>query len=85
MADESTKPEQTEEKPKRVKSAPADSVKVSLNPDFAADGDVFVAAAGIDPADADEHGRVKVSNTAKAVSKATAAALSASPAVKVEE
>lgn len=85
MSDESTKPEKAEDKPKKAKSAPADSVKVSLNADFAADGDVFVSAAGIDPADADESGRVKISSTPTAVSRATASALSASPAVKVEE
>lgn len=85
MADESTKSEQVEDKPKKAKPAPEGSVKVVLDSAFSAKGDVFVAAAGIDAADADDDGRVKVSTTAKAVSATTAAALSASPAVKVEE
>lgn len=83
MADESSTPEKVEDKPK--KAAPKDGVKVSLDPDFAADGDVFVSVVGIDPADADADGRVKLTASGKTVSRATATALSASPAVKVEE
>ena len=80
MSDES-KTSKSEDKPK---SAPAKSgVKVSLNPDFDADGSVFVAVAGIDAADADADGRVEITAAGKTVSPQTASALSASPAVKV--
>lgn len=82
MSDEA-KAAAAEDKPK--KSAPKkEGVKVSLNPDFGAEGSVFVSAAGFDPADTDEDGRVEVTAAGVTVSPQTASALSASPAVKVE-
>lgn len=80
MSDEA-KTAKVEDKPK--KAAPKDGVKVSLNPDFGADGSVFVSVAGIDPADADSEGRVEITAAGVTVSPKTASALSASPAVKV--
>jgi hypothetical protein len=80
MSDEA-KAVKAEDKPK--KAASKEGVKVSLNPDFAADGSVFVSVVGVDPADADSDGRVEITAAGKTVSPQTASALSASPAVKV--
>ena len=80
---EEVKAKKAEDKPK--KPAAKDGVKVSLDPDFTTEGSVFVSAAGFDPADADADGRVEVPAAGVVVSPQTASALSASPAVKVEE
>lgn len=80
MSDEA-KTSKSEDKPK--KSAAKEGVKVSLNPDYKSDGPVFVSVQGIDPADADEDGRVEITAAGKTVSAKTASALSACRAVKV--
>jgi len=80
MSDE-VKAVKADDKPK--KSTPKEGVKVSLNPDFDADGPVFVSVEGVDAADADADGRVEITSAGTTVSPQTASALSASPAVKV--
>lgn len=80
MSDE-VKTSKSEDKPK--KSAVKEGVKVSLNPDFEAEGSVFVASVGLDPADVDADGRVEITAAGTTVSPQTAAALSACRAVKV--
>lgn len=80
MSDEA-KTSKSEDKPK--KSAAKEGVKVSLNPDFAAEGSVFIATAGLDPADVGADGRIEITAAGTTVSPQSAAALSACRAVKV--
>jgi hypothetical protein len=80
MSDEA-KTSKSEDKPK--KSAAKEGVKVSLNPDFAAEGSVFISSADLDPADVGSDGRIEITAAGKTVSARTASALSACRAVKV--